>query len=230
MQIWRSVAFVMLTPELPPHVGSILLKHRVLEELTDTYSAYDRVQAMLLLLEDRKWQSYMWNKVYKKELFEGVTFPIGRQLDDDSSVMHQIFHRAEKTIYIDNEFYFYYHHEGSICLSNDDKSRARKIVDRCAARWERYVFTAEHMEYAPMLQRMKNNYVSVALAGLRFAYKHKELFNADFFMVERNRILGVDLPSSQQLPVFFSKAKKVEYALFKHCFPIYRSLVKRLGK
>lgn len=186
--------------------------------------------AVLKILEDVEWQSYMCNKIYRREVFEGILFPIGRQLDDDTSVMHHIFHRASRVIYLKRDYYFYFHHPGSICSSMDDINRARKIIERCDARYERYLFTRDHPEYHAMLVRMTNSYLSVALAGLRYAVKHLDLFPEGHVERERTRILEINMPSSQQMPQFFSRGKRVEYFLFMHCYPLYRFLAVRTTK
>ena len=79
----------------PPHNHSIILKHRNIDTISDAFPAYKRVDAMCKLVEDKEWKSYLWNKVYRREMFKGVKFPIGRGLDEDFSIMHQVFHNAE---------------------------------------------------------------------------------------------------------------------------------------
>lgn len=185
---------------------------------------------MRKLLDDKEWQSYLWNKVYRREMFKGVKFPVGRGLDEDLSVMHWVFHHAERVVYNESEFYCYYHRAGSISRATDERGKARNVIDRGTARWERYLFTREHPEYHAMLNKMANIVVSVNLAGLRYIYKHLDLFPTDYPDTVRQRINSVNLPMSKQMPEFFTPAKKVEYLLFKHCFPLYRFLAARVRK
>ena len=190
---------------------------------------------MCLLLEDDKvveeeWRSYLWNKVYKREMFRGVVFPIGRGLDEDTSVMHQIFHNANKLLYFNSEFYYYYIRRGSISNAVNDCDRTKNSIDRRNARWERYLFIKAHPEYHAKLDKLSNMVVSVNLANLRNIYKHLDLYPSDYPETIRKRINIVNLPFSKMMPEFFSRAKKVEYLLFKHCFPLYRFLAARVNK
>ena len=42
----------------------------------------NKVEAIKELLIDRKIQSYTWNKLFKKELFDGLQFPVGKNFED----------------------------------------------------------------------------------------------------------------------------------------------------
>ena len=172
----------------------------------------------------------LWNKVFRRETFKDVKFPVGRGIDDDTSVMHQIFHNANKLLYFNSEFYYYFYRVGSQTKSYDEKSVAKKIVDNAECRWERYIFAKEHPEYHDALKRLENVYISVTLKGLRFVYRHPDLFPEGFAESIYKRIKSINLPYSQLESDMFCKAKKVEYMLFKHCFPLYRFLAARVNK
>ena len=212
------------------------MKHRRIETIDDTFSSYGRVEAMCKLVNDsnvkeEEWRSYLWNKVYKQEMFKGVVFPVGRGLDEDYSVMHQILHNAEKVVYNKSEFYYYYHVQGSISsnvLSDEDS--AKKAFDRCSAIWERYVFIKEHTEYHRVLTLVQNQFVSDALAVLRYAYKHLDLFPKNYTQMVRKQILDIDLPLSKQMPDHFNTAKKIEFFIFKHSLPLYKFLARMYKK
>ncbi len=49
----------------------------------------------------------LWNKLYKKELFEGLKFPEGKGIDDEY-LIYKVIYRAEKIAECDNNLYYYY--------------------------------------------------------------------------------------------------------------------------
>ena len=206
--------------------GQIQLKHRRYNEITNHYQTYNRIDGVLKILDDKDWHSYMWNKIYKKELFQYIEFPVGRFLDEDLSIMHQIFHEAHTSIYFPSEFYYYL--QGSVTQVKNDKNKAKKIIDRCNARYERFLFTKEHAEYRPMLTKMHNIFLSVSLAGLRWAIQHPAYFSKQDIEKIKRRILENPLPLSLQTKEYFSFAKKIEYILFKTAPFIYQPIVKLL--
>lgn len=66
-----------------------------------------------LILRDSSLANYLWNKLYKRSLFDGVRFPEGRVLQDQA-VVYLMMLRARR-IYVSNALlYNYFQHSGSI--------------------------------------------------------------------------------------------------------------------
>lgn len=63
-----------------------------------------------------------WDKLYKREMFSNIRFPIGR-LFEDAAVMYQIFEKANKIVATEKQMYYYLQRQGSIsnCLYNKNK-------------------------------------------------------------------------------------------------------------
>lgn len=204
----------------------ILLKHKYCDKISNKYQVYNKKDGTLKILDDKEWHSYMWNKIYKKDILKNINFPIGRFLDEDLSVMHQIFHQANSSIYFSSEFYYYL--QGSVTQIKDNKNKAKKILDRCEARWERYMFTKEHKEYDSMINKMQNIFLSVSLTSLRWAYRHPEYFSHQDIENLKQRIFSNPLPINKQMDEYFSFEKKIEYILFKTTPFFYQKILKLL--
>lgn len=194
-----------------------IIKNRVTNIINDNYTVHDRVQSVIYILDDTIWRSYMWNKIFEVSLFKDITFPYGRGLDEDTSIMHELFHKVNKTIYFQSEFYYYLARSGSISKAIDIKSKAKNVYDRCNARNERYLFTAKHEEYKEMLIKMKNISVSVNISGLRFIAKHEDLFPKGYFVQLLKNTKNTNLLYKELMPSFFSKLKKIEFIMLKMC-------------
>jgi len=54
-----------------------------------------------------------WNKIYDRELFDGIRYPVGKYHEDEY-VIHKIFHKCEKVAVLQEKFYFYVTRENSI--------------------------------------------------------------------------------------------------------------------
>lgn len=63
--------------------------------------------------------SYAWNKLYRKELFEDICFPVGKYFED-VFIMHNIFLKARKVMVIPDALYVYRRRDNSIssCMSS----------------------------------------------------------------------------------------------------------------
>lgn len=66
----------------------------------------DRNKAFHELVKDKSVRSYLWDKLFEKQLFDGIQFINGRQYED-VSVMHVLFLKANKIKTINQCFYHY---------------------------------------------------------------------------------------------------------------------------
>ena len=189
--------------------------HRTTDVISNNCVRYSRTESVLRILDDEEWKSYMFNKIYKKTLFDNITFPVGRKLDEDLSVMHLIFQNAQMVLYNQSEFYYYRHREGSICLSYDIQSMCKKSFDRINARWERLQFVESHVEYHSMLNKQRNVYLAVGLAVMRIVAKYPMNFPMNFFEKKRSQIQSVIMSNPDYMARFFNLRKRGE--LFVLC-------------
>lgn len=72
-------------------------------------------------------------KLYRADLFEGIRFPPGRY-HEDAFTTHQLLWRANKTVYTDAGYYYYWQREGSIMASSCDPSKRVDDREACRAR------------------------------------------------------------------------------------------------
>ena len=70
-------------------------------------------KALVKLLIDFKVKTYLWDKLYKKELFDGVIFPEGH-LFEDQRVLPEVFGKASVVCAIKEPLYHYIQRKGSI--------------------------------------------------------------------------------------------------------------------
>ena len=79
-----------------------------------------------------------WNKLVRRELYDGLTFPVGKN-NEDVAVTPIILARAKKIAVVDEVLYMYYQRSGSIQNSSFNEKRfviletARLCVDRIEA-------------------------------------------------------------------------------------------------
>ena len=118
---------------------------------------FNKQDAMSALSLDEDLQSYLWNKAFKKSLFEGICFPDIYRMMEDYAIMHLLFHRAGTFYYLPRHLYYYFDRPGSIC----------RIVG--------YDGQKEHNEIQITLQRMEflnENYPAIAQAETLIAPIH----------------------------------------------------------
>ena len=77
-----------------------------LEELT-------KIEAIRELLIDTNIQSYAWNKLFKKELFDGLEFPTNKNFEDIATTL-LLFEKANKVVLLEDPKYYYVRRDNSI--------------------------------------------------------------------------------------------------------------------
>ena len=79
----------------------------------DSFEIMTGVEATKEILKDEKMQSYAWNKIYKRELFDGIEYPVGR-IFEDTATTYKLFYKCNKVVCIPYVGYNYRMNPNSI--------------------------------------------------------------------------------------------------------------------
>lgn len=82
----------------------------------------DTESALRLLLENGQMQNFLWDKLWRRELFRNIYFPEGKTYED-IAIMHRLFERAEKIVCLNETKYHYVQHPGSIVADTSLENR-----------------------------------------------------------------------------------------------------------
>ncbi|KAA8999770.1 glycosyltransferase [Paenibacillus spiritus] len=91
------------------------------------------VEAVTEIILDQRIKSYAWDKLFKRELFDGVRYPVGIDYEDILTV-YQLFIKASRVALVDRPLY-YYVKRGSSITGN---SSVRKLRQKFYAVNERH--------------------------------------------------------------------------------------------
>ena len=73
----------------------------------------NKIEAIKELLLDSKIQSYAWNKLFKKNLFENLKFPTDKNFEDIATTL-LLFEKANKIVLFEDPKYYYLRRDDSI--------------------------------------------------------------------------------------------------------------------
>ena len=73
----------------------------------------NKIDAIKELLIDTKIQSYAWNKLFKRELFNNIEFPTNKNFEDIATTL-LLFERANKIVLLEDPKYYYSRRDDSI--------------------------------------------------------------------------------------------------------------------
>jgi glycosyltransferase involved in cell wall biosynthesis len=92
--------------------GKVLTKPGLGED-----AIFDFSQAMIEMNSHRIFDMAAWSKLYHRDLFNDLRFPVGK-LSEDYYIMFRIFDRAQKVSYVDTTCYNYLQRKNSITRSD----------------------------------------------------------------------------------------------------------------
>ena len=85
-------------------------------------------EALRCLLRGKYFVGSCWTKLYAKELFADVRFPMGIRTSEDMLVNFRVFSRAERTVFADVCKYNYLTSETSSCVRTPQRKRAEDLL------------------------------------------------------------------------------------------------------
>ena len=80
---------------------------------------YDRRGGAEIVIRRLLIRSYFWDKLFKRELFDGVLFPEDHTVFEDMAIMYKLFYRANRIVQQNVPLYYY--------LLRDRKHPAQRI-------------------------------------------------------------------------------------------------------
>ena len=157
-----------------------------------------RIEGVLLILEDKKWRSWLGNKIYRKHLFDNIKFPKGRGFGEDF-ISHDLFHKAQKSVYLHNDYYYYLQRNDSITKLNNIQADIKNHCDYSDAWHERYCFAKQYPEYRSALPDVKFWVLVLGICLLRNFIVYPHYFKSDYFYMKAKQLSSISLSSKDKL-------------------------------
>lgn len=88
----------------------------------------NKEEAIRTLLSRKYFESYAWNKLFSKSLFDDVKFP-ENQIFEDFAIMFRLFDKCRAVIYISEPKYYYVQRKGSLINSGFNLSKLRFVEE-----------------------------------------------------------------------------------------------------
>lgn len=152
---------------------------------------YGRLEILKEVLLDKNIQSYAWNKLYKKELFDEIKYPIGKKYEDIGTTFY-VFEKCNKIVVTSKPEYYYLKRSDSL-VNNVTESTVLDYTDIII---QRYLYTQKNIEE---LRKYNNYYLAktlitahndIELLGSiseKMQEKYKELYNLVYNIMKNNR-------------------------------------------
>ena len=192
------------------------------ENKTGAIEILGREEGVLLILDDKKWKSVMWNKIFKKHLFDHVVFYYNYNMGEDY-IAHVLFHHASQTVFLTDAYYFYFQRDNSLLRVRPVATKMRWQYQFTVAVYERYLFTKKYPQYHSMLQDMKERAMVEMVISLREMMAYPQHTPDGWFQSLTERLRAIPLSGREGLSFGF----KLDIFLVKIHPKIYQ-LVRKL--
>ena len=116
---------------------------------------YSRLDILKKVLLDKNIQSYAWNKLYEKELFDEIKYPIGKKYEDIGTTFY-LFEKCNKIVVTSEPEYYYLKRADSL-VNNVTEST---ILDYTEIIIQRYLYIKQNIKE---LRKYNNYYLAKTL-------------------------------------------------------------------
>lgn len=131
------------------------------------------MKAMDMLITDQT-RSAVWGKLYARDLFDEIRFPVGRH-NEDMFVMPLIFQKAKRITVAPQELYFYFQDSESLCRSTFNYNMLDMI--EAISLWKEHVA----LNYPELLEKVNSHYFSSIINSCQYLVNKKDEYGIKKF-------------------------------------------------
>ena len=102
---------------------------------------YTRIEILKEILLDNNIQSYAWNKLYKKDLFDEIKYPVGKKYEDIGTTFY-LLEKCNKVVVTGKPEYYYINRQDSIVNNVTETT----ITDYIELIMQRYDYIEENIK------------------------------------------------------------------------------------
>ena len=164
---------------------------------------YSRLDILKKVLLDKNIQSYAWNKLYEKELFDEIKYPIGKKYEDIGTTFY-LFEKCNKIVVTSEPEYYYLKRADSL-VNNVTEST---ILDYTEIIIQRYIYIKQNIKE---LRKYNNYYLAKTLITA-----HNDIENLENISEEMQQrykklyelVLEIIKSNSKDIDELFSEEQK----------------------
>ncbi|MGN0488971.1 MAG: glycosyltransferase family 2 protein [Ruminococcus sp.] len=135
----------------------------------DSFSVLNAEQAIGATVENVTVGTVVWNKVYRREVLDGLQFRVGKYNEDEFFTFYAL-DKAQKIVYLHAKLYFYFQRSGSI-MGNYSIKR----LDMLDGVYERMVFTEKY--YPNIALKTKISFCGCCVYHYQMLLRNKSVDN-----------------------------------------------------
>lgn len=161
-------------------------------------------------VQEQKAMVVAWNKLYKREIFKSIRYPVGKR-NEDEFVIQDILYQADKIVYTDAQLYYYLQRENSI-MGFGAAVYDRKRMDQQEAYYNRIKFFQSHE-----IEKLYKQAIFVYLDTIFVEYGMAREKNAPKEIQKQIKNNFRRIYRNPEFPAEYSIKQKIKYRMFCIC-------------
>jgi glycosyltransferase involved in cell wall biosynthesis len=116
----------------------------------DYYTADDKYDDLKYMIPEPDWLYhelmynnlrfvFLWDKLYKKELFRDVVLPENMSYGEDAAVYYRILHNAARIVMVENQLYYYRNRSNSVTRAEFSEEKCLLALDAVRSEVDFYI-------------------------------------------------------------------------------------------
>ena len=188
----------------------------------------DKIKATAEILQDQKMQSFPWNKIYKRNLFDGIEYPVGR-IFEDTATTYKLFYKCNKVVCIPYIGYNYRINPNSSTHEKhtDIQKYIKRELDNALAFHERYLFARSHEELKDVLPLCAFKAYQMIRSFIHLV-EHMNFYLTKEQVHIVNNIMGKIYIKDLSMFNMYERLDLVLYKINKHLLKMYLRLIAKI--
>ncbi len=208
-------------------------KLSITDAISDDVVEMGRMKALDRLVEDAEVKNYAWGKLYRRELFDGVRYPDGRNYEDIATT-YLLFDKAQKIIKIPEYLYYYVVRDESISFNNSTASWHAGCHASCLGQEERAEYFLQK-GYEALYEKAMAKLLPYLYSDIKSAYeadKSEDAEETKEYLRENREKFVINSMVSQKdkklLDVYIQGHRA--YELYDRCKKTFQKVSKEIRK
>lgn len=161
----------------------------------------------------KEWGDYAWNKLYRKELFQQISYPVGYMYEDIGTT-YKLIWKANRIYYLNKILYYYCNRMDSITTQNTEK-----LLNDFYE-----MFTQQCDDLAAWGYPTNKLQAVLKVYSLKYCILFYSIKKKSFVSDERFALCANVLCNSKNIQIQLPWKRKALYVLFKYCRPLFKVL------
>lgn len=176
----------------------------------DEDKKYNKEKILKEILLDKNIQSYAWNKLYKKELFNNIRYPFGKKYEDIGTT----FYLLEKcnNIFVTKEPKYYYVMRDDSIVNNNSENTIKDYIEIIDSRYD-YI-SKKYEELKPYNIYYLTKTLITAYTDM---YKLKDIKEETYLRILKlkEKVKKIYIENEEKIIKLFDEKQKIElYTIF----------------